>query len=317
MKLPIANVIQGISQFEQTLKHPVVTIGNFDGFHLGHQSIVQSAINEAKKRGGMAVAYTFRPHPQVALRPGAQIQLLCTYDEKIRLLSDFGLDLIIEEPFSREFSETDSHTFFSEVLLKKLGVEAIVVGYDFAFGKGREGHLENLEKFCKSSNVSLEVVQPLRTEGEIVSSSKIRAHLRSGEISIASRMLGRFFSYEGVIVRGAGRGNQLGFPTANLEIQNKLILPLGVYSTWAWIDGKKIPSVTNVGVRPTFLTTGQDVPPLIETHLLHTAQDLYGLHMKVEFVQKIRDEKKFDSIEHLKLQIQKDIEAAKIELQKN
>jgi riboflavin kinase / FMN adenylyltransferase len=310
-------VVHGIQSLTRPLLHPVVTIGNFDGVHLGHQEIIRLAIEKARARGGTAVVYTFRPHPQVALRPEANVQLLSTYDEKLEILEGLGVDVVIEEPFSREFSNTKPEQFFSEVLLRRLSTEAIVVGYDFAFGAQREGHLQALETFCKSARVELTVVQPRRIGDEVVSSSRIRQYLKSGDPAGAARLMGRSFSYRGTVVRGDARGRTIGFPTANLKLDDKLILPHGVYATLSACEsvfpGKILPSVTNIGVRPTF---AEGSAPLVETHILDTTADLYGRTLDVRFVARLREEKKFPSFDELKAQIRRDADAARALLSK-
>lgn len=305
-------IFRGIQKLERSLKRPVVTIGNFDGVHLGHRRIFEIAREKAKALGGECVAYTFRPHPQVALRPGTELQLLSTYDEKLELMATSGLDVVIEEPFSREFSTISPEHFFSDVLLKKLGVQAIVVGYDFAFGKERQGELEALELMCRHARVELTVVPPQRRDGEVASSSRIRQCLLHGDLKKATRLLGRDFSYQGAVIRGEGRGRLIGFPTANLKLESKLVLPYGVYATWAVVDAghfsrepQIFPSVTNIGVRPTFHTG--ELPALIETHLLDQTIDLYGRILEVRFVDKLRDEMKFSGVDSLKEQIVKDV----------
>jgi len=303
-------VVRGFQALARTLKHPVVTIGNFDGVHLGHQHIIRLAQEKARARGGSTVVYTFRPHPQVALRPGANIQLLSTYDEKLEMLASLGVDLTIEEPFSREFSTITSERFFTDVLLHRLNAEAIVVGYDFAFGKGREGHLETLEAFCQKSGVELTVVQPQRVGPEVVSSSRVRQHLLAGDLDSANQLLGREFFYRGVVVRGEGRGRKIGFPTANLKLENKIAIPYGVYVTWALLGDRRFPSVTNVGVRPTF-ESDNELPAVIETYLLDQTIDLYGNTLEVRFVRRLRAEKKFSGIDELKTQIAKDVTEAR------
>ncbi|MFL5815449.1 MAG: bifunctional riboflavin kinase/FAD synthetase [Bdellovibrionia bacterium] len=304
---------RGIQTVSRSFSNPVITIGNFDGVHLGHQQIIRLAVEKARASGGTAIAYTFRPHPQQALRPGTQIQLLTTYDEKLELLAQTGIDVTIEEPFSREFSTVSPKDFFTEMLLKRLGARAIVVGYDFAFGKERQGSLQALEELCKGAGVELTVVSPQRIEGEIASSSKIRQYLLAGEVDSASRLLGREFFYRGIVVKGEGRGRKLGFPTANLKIENKLTLPYGVYATWARCEalfpGQLLPSVTNVGVRPTF--EGKELPALVETHLFDRTVDLYGNVFEVRFVKRLREERKFPGIDALKAQISADSESAK------
>lgn len=315
-------LIRGVQSLSRTLKHPVVCIGNFDGVHLGHQQIVALTIEQARARGGTAVAYTFRPHPQVALRPEANIQLLTTYDEKIEVLTMLGVDVIIEEPFSREFSNTSPAEFFRDSLIRRLNTEAIVIGYDFAFGNRREGHLEGLKRLCAESGVALEVVSPHRVfeggEVEVASSSRIRRYLLEGEIRAASRLLGREFAYRGIVVKGAGRGRKLGFPTANLQLENKLALPYGVYATWAVSGGTRYPSVTNVGVRPTFgPASGKGLPALVETHLMiERPVELYGSPLEVRFVERLREERRFDGVEELKAQIALDIDEAREALEK-
>jgi riboflavin kinase/FMN adenylyltransferase len=304
-------LFRGIKTLNRALPHAVLTIGNFDGVHLGHQTIVKLAVEKARARKGTAVAYTFRPHPQIALRPEAErtTPLLSTYDEKLELLGALGLDAVIEEPFSREFSTTTPDQFFTDVILRRVSAEEIVVGYDFAFGNKRSGHLEQLEKWCKSSGLTLTVVPPHKAGSDVVSSSRIRQYLMAGEVDSAARLLGRDFFYRGVVVRGEGRGRKIGFPTANLKLENKIALPYGVYATWAVLSsGERLPSVTNVGVRPTF---GDGLPLLVETYVLDRDFDLYGSRFEVRFVKRLRAEEKFAGIDALKTQIAKDVEAAR------
>lgn len=324
-------ILKGISSLSHTVAHPVVIIGNFDGVHIGHQRIVQLAMEKAKARQGQCVVYTFRPHPQVALRPSSRVQLLSTYEERAEMMAGLGVDVLIEEPFSREFSTIEPEQFFTDILLHRLSAEAIVVGYDFAFGRERHGHLDALSAFCKATGVELTVVQPQRVQSEVVSSSKIRQHLLSGEIEVANGLLGREFFYRGIVVKGEGRGRKMGFPTANLSLQgslqslgqgldggqafyysgDKLNLPVGVYATWAVLGTKHYPSVTNIGVRPTFHKEDGGSSVLVETHLLDTSLDLYGSQLEVRFVSRLRAEQKFAGVEPLKMQIQKDIDAAR------
>jgi riboflavin kinase / FMN adenylyltransferase len=306
-------IFRGIQDLRRSLPHVVVTIGNFDGVHLGHRAIISLAIEKARARSGTAVAYTFRPHPQLALRPEAKVQLLTTYDEKLELLARTGIDAVVEQPFSREFSTTPPERFFSDVLVGKLGAEAIVVGYDFAFGKERAGHLAALESFSKAAGVELTVVPPQETGGEVVSSSRIRERLLAGDVESAARLLGRQFSYRGVVVRGDGRGRQLGYPTANLRPAEKLSLPYGVYATWAVPEGSEepLPSVTSIGVRPTFQRGEQSLPELVECHLLDGGHDLYGRQLEVRFTRRLREERRFPGVAELKAQIAADIEAVR------
>jgi riboflavin kinase/FMN adenylyltransferase len=316
------DLYRGIQTLNRALPHAVLTIGNFDGVHLGHQTIVKQAIEKARSRKGTAVAYTFRPHPQIALRPESQgtALLLSTYDEKLELLGALGLDVVVEEPFSREFSTTTPDQFFTDVILRRVSAEEIVVGYDFAFGKERSGHLEQLRNWCKSAGIQLTIVPPLKQGSDVVSSSRIRQYLVTGEVESAGRLLGREFFYRGVVIRGEGRGRKIGYPTANLKLENKIALPYGVYATWAILSsGERLPSVTNVGVRPTFAApagtapanAGDELPVLVETYVLDKSFDLYGSTFEVRFVKRLRAEQKFSGIDALKAQIAKDVESAR------
>jgi len=308
-------IIHGIQHLNRSLSRAVVTIGNFDGVHLGHQEILAQTIRKAEEKNGISVAFTFRPHPRTALYPEIEVPLLTTYEEKLELLSTSGIDLIIEEPFSREFSSMDHEQFFTDIVLRQLNAEAIVVGYDFAFGKERQGHLQALEAFCQKMGVELTVVPPKRgtkeSNQEVISSSIIRQHCLAGEVEIAARLLGRFFSYRGIVVKGDGRGKKIGFPTANLKAESKLLLPNGVYATLVTGSPLRntVESVTNIGVRPTFNVS--QATSLIETHLIGLDVDLYGSQIEVKFVKRLREEKKFSSAEQLVSQIKVDIETAK------
>ncbi len=307
----------GISKCVEAIRNSVVTIGNFDGVHIGHQEILKKTVAKAKGIGGVSVAYTFRPHPRLALKPDHGIDLLTTYDEKLAILSSLGLDVVIEEPFSREFSTIDPAEFIRDYLVTRLNAAAITVGYDFGFGRGREGHLELLQKLCEENQIDLTVVQPFRLEHGVVSSSRVRQLLLSGEIEPASTLLGRHFAYSGIVVKGDGRGRTLGFPTANLECDPKLMLPYGVYA--AWVDAGEgssmwsYPSVANIGVRPTFKATHPSGVSLVqvEAHLIDQTIDLYGTRLKLRFVKRLRGEQKFDSVKALTSQIERDIEHAR------
>lgn len=315
---------------------PVLTIGNFDGVHRGHQEILRLTVEKARAAGVRSVAYTFRPHPQMALRPDRKLELLSTYEERAEAIARAGIDFLIEEPFSREFSTTPADVFFREILIQKLSVSEIVVGYDFGFGKDRGGHLESLESYCRVAGVRLTVVPPQSVDDAgVASSSRIRGFLRANDLESANRLLGYSFSYRGVVLRGENRGHLLGFPTANIQVEAKLRLPLGVYATRTRLYGPVSPqlptpivaefdSVTNLGIRPTFYASGHasgthaqaEPAPVIETHLLDSAKqgdtelDLYGRTIEVRFIHYLREERKFDSRDALASQIRRDIDAA-------
>jgi len=292
----------------------VVTIGNFDGVHLGHQRILAITLEQSRELGAKAVAFTFRPHPQSVLRPDRAPALLLEYDEKRAVLESLGIDEVIEQPFDIDFAKTTAESFFEKILIGRLGVRAIVVGYDFTFGKGRNGHLQVLEHLCEKAGVRLTVVPPQQRDQEIVSSSAIRLALQQGQVWEALKSMGRPFSYQGVVVKGDQRGRKIGFPTANLVLHQtvggKMILPYGVYATRTWWNGSFHPSVTNLGVRPTFVVpeSAEAVPLVyVETHLLDISPDLYGQKIRVEFVDRIRSEARFASVSELQAQISADI----------
>jgi riboflavin kinase/FMN adenylyltransferase len=305
-------LVSGIALLESACPHPVVCIGNFDGVHLGHRAIIDLARDNAMALSGTVVAYTFKPHPHVVLRPQSEIQLLTTYEERAEFLAAAGVDIVVEEPFIREFSTTGYEQFFTDHLLRGLNAEKIIVGYDFAFGRAREGHLEALRTLCKDAGVELIVAQAMRQGREVVSSSCIRHHCRLGELEAAAGLMGRPFFYRGVVMRGDGRGRQIGFPTANIAVGSKLVLPFGVYATQTLVGEEVLPSVTNVGLRPTFLSDKPDVQPLVETYIIDREFDLYGVKIEVRFLRRLRGEMKFDGVESLKRQIADDIAAARM-----
>lgn len=307
-------VVQGFQTFHRDLKKSVVTIGNFDGVHLGHQKIFEIALDQAKKNKCEMTAYSFRPHPQIALRPEKKFKLLTTYEEKASILEKLGVDLFIEQPFSREFSTISPKEFFEKILKEKFKASVIVVGYDFSFGKERAGHLDTLQKFCTDAGIVLIVVPQQKVGEEVVSSSKIREYLSAGDVSQAAKLLGRQFVYSSIVVKGDGRGTAIGIPTANFSLSSmvdKVTLPHGVYATKTVVGEKTYSSVTNIGVRPTF-THGDEAPPVwVETYVIDQKIDLYGSLIEVHFLEHIRSEMKFPSIAALKERIQADIEKAK------
>lgn len=316
-------VVRGFSNVRSPFKSAVVSIGNFDGVHLGHQEILKRAKNKAKALGGEQVVYTFRPHPQIALRPEQAPSLLLTYDEKLRKLEALGVDVVVEEPFSREFSVTPAKDFFSEVLIKRLGTKELVVGYDFGFGKGREGNLDVLKRCALDASVGIEVVQAVPVNGKTVSSSAIRTALSNSQIEAANELLGASFFYRGIVLKGDHRGRKLGFNTANTRVENKMLLPYGVYGTSTYLidDRGRIEkpvgqSISNFGVRPTFTAqNGQsELVPLLETHIFDFQGDIYGREIEVRFEKFVRTERKFSSVEELKKQIEIDVNSLKTKL---
>jgi riboflavin kinase/FMN adenylyltransferase len=284
----------------------VVALGNFDGVHLGHQAILSLAMEDSRTCGFPVVAFTFKPHPTLELKPESDLRLLMTYDEKRIRLQSLGVDYCVEEPFNSNFSAMSAFEFFDQILLGRVHAREIVVGENFTFGRNREGTIPVLKGFCEAAGVVLRALPPVEWEGAPVSSSRIRAALAAGEVGLAARLLGRPYFYRGEVVHGDKRGRTIGFPTANMRCEGKFPLRSGVYATSVLWQGKNYASVTNLGTRPTF-----DASDLrMETHVLNRDLELYGEILEVSFHERIRDERKFASLEELKKQISADTELA-------
>lgn len=304
-------VVHGISRLHTQVSKSVVTIGNFDGLHFGHREIISKAINKAKDLRAQSVVMTFNPHPRKILRPELQHLQLFDHKDQERELEKMGVDLLILEPFSRDLSQLTPEKFLSDYIIKPLSPVALVVGYDFAFGANREGTLSTLEKLCEKSGLDLEVVNPVKMEGLVISSSEIRKSIKEGHVDQARKMLGRSFYIPGLVEKGDQRGRILGFPTANLSTNAEVYPKTGVYATYTRVRDEIYKSVTNVGYNPTFVDShGKNKPLKIETHILNFNKDIYGEEIEVHFEQFIRPEIKFAGIEELKAQIKHDISTA-------
>ncbi len=295
----------------------MVAIGNFDGVHLGHQKILSIAKTHAKRLSCDVTVLTFSPHPTFELRPESRLKLLMTYEEKRNQLAHFGVDYCVEETFDAAFAKTTAHDFFHVILKDRLKAQVIVVGSDFFFGHRREGTIDLLRKYCADSNILLEQVPPVLVQGTAVSSSRIRECLNQGDLTAANELLGRPFFYNGEVVHGDKRGRLLGFPTANMNCEEKFPLLTGVYATSVIWRDQQFQSVTNIGTRPTFTaqatagTVNNIIPIKIETHLLGQDLNLYDQQLEVRFHRRLREEKRFSSVEELKEQISADIKLAK------
>lgn len=304
-------VYKGIAKLENRPQNTVVTIGNFDGVHIGHQEVFSKVVERAKKALVDSVAVTFRPHPNFILRPSIEPFLLTTYEEKIDLIQTAGIDYIIEEPFSREFSNISPEDFIDRYLIAGLGVRSLILGHDFAFGKERSGSLDVMRGLAKDRGLELEVVPPLKLENEVVSSSLIRKALSEGKIEFVNRLLGREMSLRGFVWRGEGRGTGIGIPTANLLIEERKYPALGVYFTKVLWNGREFPSITNVGINPTFASPDKVAPLKVETHIFDFHERIYGDDITVKFYKFHRNEKKFASAAALVEQIKKDLVLAR------
>jgi riboflavin kinase/FMN adenylyltransferase len=296
-----------------------LTLGNFDGVHRGHQKLIESLL-EWKRRQSLPVetlAITFEPHPREILQ-GTKVMRLSSPNEKASLLSRYGIDRVQIIDFTPDFSKLSANAFLEEVVFKQRHpVGFLAVGDNFSFGYQREGGPDFLKQWCQSKSIELKLLRPIEADGAVISSSRIRQHLERGEVTAAARLLGRNFSIEGVVNKGHQQGRILGFPTANIlapspEAPLQLCLPArGVYLTTTTFEGQSFPSVTNIGIKPTL---GPGHPLCIETHLLNYSGTLYEKMISVEFIDRIREEKRFASLDELREQIQKDILFAKARL---
>lgn len=283
-----------------------VTVGTFDGVHLGHQKIIRGLVDHAHQNDQQAVVVTFHPHPTLVLG-GEQKPFYLTLPEKrVHLFGKLGVDVVIIHPFTRQVAEESAERFISR-LKRHLGMEQLWVGYDFALGKNREGNAPTLHQLGERYDYELHQVSPYRLDGKVVSSSFIRDLLEEGKVQEASRYLGRLFELTGVVVGGDKRGKRLGFPTANLDVPQEMArIKPGVYACYVRVDSDHKKAVTNIGFRPTF--HDPIGLPLVETHILDFSGDLYGDELEIRFHTLLREERKFGSVSDLKGQIHQDVE---------
>lgn len=283
----------------------VLTIGNFDGVHVGHQEIFRRVREHSARIQGVPVAFTFRPHPYFVLRPSNAPQLINTYEEKIELMGRHGIEAVVEESFSREFSNTSPEQFVDR-LVKQLGVKVLYLGYDFAFGKGRAGSVETLKALAEARGVELFVVPEQKVEGHTVSSSYVRGLLDEGNLELVNRCLARPFFLRGLVWRGEGRGRTIGVPTANIQTEARKYPKVGVYATRTLWRDRHYDSISNIGYNPTFKGEGDDLPLKVETHLFDFSEDMYGDEIRVDFHSFLRPERKFAGVSELLEQIKQD-----------
>lgn len=283
-----------------------LTIGSFDGLHIGHQQLIRELNYHAHQAGACSVVLTFHPHPAVILRGRQGAFYLTTQAEKLELLDDLGADIVITHPFTYELSQSPARDYLVN-LKRHLDFRQLWIGYDFALGKGREGNFEFLQSHETEFGYQVQVVEPVRVKDKIVSSSLIRTLVQEGNISEAGTLLGRPYRVEGVVVHGDGRGKTIGIPTANLETgEEKLIPGAGVYACRASISEKCYPAAVNIGTRPTFESA--DKNSTVEAHILSFSENLYGQILKIEFLQRLRGEERFNSVDELIRQIYVDID---------
>jgi riboflavin kinase/FMN adenylyltransferase len=305
----------GSGSLDRPLRQPIVTIGNFDGLHVGHRAIMDTVVARARASGGTAVVYTFNPHPIRVLRPNQAPRLLTTHEQKVELIEQAGIDVLVVENFDAEFATISAERFIREILFERLRPVAVYVGYDFHFGRDREGSMRLLTELGPRLGFSVTIIPEVTTEGSDVNSTRIRKMLAESHVEEAGRMLGRAYSVRGHVVQGDQRGRTLGFPTANLDPENEILPAGGVYAGhFLFIDdgnpkrGVELPAVMNVGTRPTFEGDGR---LQAEAHLLDFKGDVYGRHVEMSFLARLREERRFADVDALREQIATDIGAAR------
>lgn len=296
-------VIENYKNFEGS-KKSIVTIGTFDGVHLGHQKIIEQLVATAKRENCHSVLLTFFPHPRMVIQKDNGIKLIHTIQERIEVLEKTGLDYLIVHPFDTEFSRLTAFDFVRTVLVNHLNTAELVIGYDHRFGKNREGNFEQLEEYSHMYDFKVNEIPALDVNDISVSSTKIRKALLEGNIKKANKYLGHAFVISGTVVNGKRLGNTIGFPTANLEVAEayKLIPKKGAYLVRAFLNNEWVYGMMNIGVRPTVEGDSQT----IETHFFDFEGDLYGKKIQVQMLDFLRDERKFDSVNSLKEQLAKD-----------
>jgi riboflavin kinase/FMN adenylyltransferase len=300
-------IARGLESVPPEARPSAVALGIFDGVHLGHRAILGTALTRARADGLEAVACTFDPHPMEVLQPDRAPRPITTLEERLALIGETGMDTVVVLTFTRELAAVEPEAFVKEVLLERLRAREIVVGYNHRFGRGARGDARLLQELAPRMGFQAHVVPPMTVEGAPVSSSEIRAALLRGDVIRAARDLGRPYSIAGPVTSGAGRGRTLGFPTANVESERPVLVARGVYRGRMLVDDAAHPAVVNVGVRPTFGETTLAV----EAHLLDFSGDLYGRRVRLEFLERLREEMRFPSVEALKAQVARDIESAR------
>lgn len=300
-------IVQGLPPVPPEARPAAVALGVFDGVHLAHRAILGTAVAHARGAGIPATACTFDPHPMEVLQPGRAPLAITTLDERLALIEGCGLDAAVVLPFTRELAAMEPEAFVQDVLVARLGAREIVVGFNHRFGRGARGDVGLMRRLGDRLGFRTHVAEALTVEGVPVSSTEIRAALQRGELDAAARLLGRPYTLLGSIGRGAGRGRTLGFPTANLVPARPVLVAPGVYACMAEVGGQKARAVVNVGVRPTFGETALAV----EAYLLDFSGDIYGQTMILTFLSRVRDERRFPSVDALKAQIQADAEEAR------
>jgi len=300
-------ILEGASQIKEKLKNPVVTIGNFDGVHLGHQAIFRKVIEEAHAIGGVSVVYTFDPHPLKVLEPDRFFPLITTREEKERVIEWVGIDVLIREKFTKDFAQLSTDEFVRNVLCNRIRTKEIFIGPDYRFGRGRKGTTDLLKSLGEECGIKIGILKNVEVEGIEVRSTTIRDYILEGKVKEAAKFLGRAYTLRGKVVRGKALLKEFGIPTANLEPEKELYPQSGIFVVKVLVNESYARGVMNIGTNPTFPGKGFS----LEVHILDFDQDISGSEIELIFVEKLRDEKKFETPELLIGQIKKDIVQAR------
>jgi riboflavin kinase/FMN adenylyltransferase len=301
-------VVYKLEDLRRPLKNPVLTIGNFDGVHRGHLALFDKVKERAKALDGQSAVMTFEPHPVQVMKPGSGPRLITPTPQKLDLIEKAGIEVLLCLRFTREFAAIGARDFVKNLLVDRIGVKELVVGYDYTFGHNREGNISLLREMGDQLGFAVHLVGPVHVDHTLVSSTSIRNLVQEGRLDEAKVLIGRDYQLQGKVVKGHNRGGRLlGFPTANLQIKDELLPRVGVYAVTVVIDGKMYNGVTSVGYNPTF----GDTPLTVETHVLEFSGDLLGKTIQVNFLKRLRDEQTFRSIDELSEQISRDIQQAK------
>ena len=305
-------IIRGTKNITGPIPYPVMAIGNFDGVHVGHQTLFRKAAELALAREGTSIAFTFEPHPLKIIAPEKVPPLLTHFHKKMELIESCGINLVICADFTRQFADQQPRDFSKNILFEKIGVKEVVVGFDYAFGRGREGTIPYLKKMGEEFGFQVHVVEPFKLNGHTVSSSHVRELIESGQVEMASQFLGRDYSITGPVISGYKTGQAIGFPTANIDTSKVQIPGTGVYAVRVVYENKSYDAVANIGFNPTFHRDRLSV----EVHIFDFNQIIYRKEIEVQFVARIRSEIEFKSADDLVVQISQDIENTRKILEK-
>jgi len=300
-------IIRGTANLKKKFNTPVITIGNFDGIHLGHQKIFEEVKQRSYELKGDSIVYTFEPHPLNILSPHKKVPLITSFSEKIKLIEEAGIDIVICEDFTPEYANLSPRQFVKNILMDKIGIRAIFVGHDCAFGKGRKGNIDTLKQLGEEFDFEVHAVDAVKVDDVLVSSTKIRDTIQKGDVKKVASLLGRSYSISGKVEKGKSRGKGLGFPTANLKSVEEICPKPGIYAVHVSYRDQPYHGVVNIGFNPTF----KDKALSIEVYVLEFNKDIYDEYIKISFVERLRNEKAFNTPDELVLQIKKDVEMAR------